>query len=387
MTRLAKLYLFRRWAINYNREKVSLPDGGTVALDWASRESHIAHSELADDAPTIILFHGLVGDSQSEYIFHLTWHLMEAGYRVAVMIARGCGDLELTSCASFIGKKENDVHCCIVRVKKRYPRSKLFFLGFSLGAASTLNYLAEFDSRNCKELTAAMCISPPWNMQLQQGDRWLMNLWFILLVMPVKAYIFRHYGVLGRVQDLFRHYEKDVSLLRILSVKDMAELDRVLFHTYNVGHHDPDGAGASTSAAAASVSAYAARHDDSQKGDASSVSNLQAESTLDSAAAQHLLTAAAKGKTPTYTTVEDYYRDVSPQNVAHLITTPTLAVSACDDPICMIKHCPTDPDRLGPGLVVVKTQYGGHLAFPEGVLPLTRAWTDKLVVEWFNKFR
>lgn len=353
LTRLAKHFIFRHWAIYYKREKLVLPDRGTVALDWARCDGF---DELPYDAPVVILFHGLVGDSQSEYIYHMTWHLMNAGYRVVVMIARGCGGLELTSCATFIGKKESDAHNCIKAVKIRYPNSKVFLLGFSLGAASTLNYLAEYDSISKSELTAAMCVSPPWNMKLQQGDRWLMNLWFMLLVLPVKAYILRHFGVLKRVQEKFGD---DVSLMRILSVKDMAELDRVLFHTYNGTHDQPS-------------------------------THTNAENC---AAAEHLLVAAAQAQEspstfeyPAYGTVEDYYHDVSPKNVAHHITTPTLAISASDDPICMVKHCPTDPESLGPGLVVVRTKYGGHLAFPDGFLPLTRAWTDKVAVEWFNKF-
>ncbi len=29
---------------------------------------------------------------------------------------------------------------------------------------------------------------------------------------------------------------------------------------------------------------------------------------------------------------------------------------------------------------------GGHLAFPEDYLPFTRAWTDRVAMEWFARF-
>jgi hypothetical protein len=29
---------------------------------------------------------------------------------------------------------------------------------------------------------------------------------------------------------------------------------------------------------------------------------------------------------------------------------------------------------------------GGHLAYPEGLFPLTTAWTDRLVAKWFGEF-
>mmetsp|Transcript_14384 Transcript_14384/g.23902 ORF Transcript_14384/g.23902 Transcript_14384/m.23902 type:complete len:153 (+) Transcript_14384:129-587(+) len=43
-------------------------------------------------------------------------------------------------------------------------------------------------------------------------------------------------------------------------------------------------------------------------------------------------------------------------------------------------------NTIGPGLIVVKTPYGGHLAYPGGFFPITAAWTDHIIVEWFRQF-
>ena len=41
-----------------NREFISLPDGGTVSLNWPDKQS-----SLADDAPVVLFLHGMTGDS------------------------------------------------------------------------------------------------------------------------------------------------------------------------------------------------------------------------------------------------------------------------------------------------------------------------------------
>jgi predicted alpha/beta-fold hydrolase len=54
-----------------------------------------------------------------------------------------------------------------------------------------------------------------------------------------------------------------------------------------------------------------------------------------------------------YPTLRDYYDDISPVHGAHRITTPTLVLTAEDDPVCVHSNAPSDPNKMGPGLVVV----------------------------------
>ena len=98
-----------------------------------------------------------------------------------------------------------------------------------------------------------------------------------------------------------------------------------------------------------------------------------------------------------YSSVEEYMEADSPIHTAHNIHIPTLAVSSMDDPVCCVTGCPVD--NIGPGLALLRSEYGGHLAFPSAfrdpahpinnVLSLGTSlqctWTDGLILDWFQR--
>jgi len=62
------------------------------------------------------------------------------------MISRGCGGLSLSSCDTCGGhSKMEDIHAAVHAVHDRFPQNKIFLLGFSLGAAFSLKYLAKYN--------------------------------------------------------------------------------------------------------------------------------------------------------------------------------------------------------------------------------------------------
>jgi predicted alpha/beta-fold hydrolase len=89
-----------------------------------------------------------------------------------------------------------------------------------------------------------------------------------------------------------------------------------------------------------------------------------------------------------YSSVAEYHAHISPATTAHHVYVPTLAVSAQDDPVCAIAGLPPrePPGSRGPGLFVVQTGCGGHLAYPSGEFPYSHAWPDDIVVDWINLF-
>lgn len=123
-----------KWRIKYEREHLLLPDLATVGLDWCHTGSY-GQSEV--EVPIVVIAHGLLGDSQSEYLIFTASKLVERGFRVCVVVARGCGNLDLTSKGKFLWFVTDDFKFALDHLKSRFPRSKLFGLGFSLGAGES----------------------------------------------------------------------------------------------------------------------------------------------------------------------------------------------------------------------------------------------------------
>lgn len=76
--------------------------------------------------------------------------------------------------------------------------------------------------------------------------------------------------------------------------------------------------------------------------------------------------------------VEAYWALGSAATTAHLIKTPTIAVSALDDGICSSKGLPlTNP--ANPSLLLLTTHFGGHLGFPTNKFNLD-SWIDDFII-------
>jgi predicted alpha/beta-fold hydrolase len=118
--------------ITYRREPFLLSDGGTVGLDWVYTFKG-KECKFSPDTPTVVIMHGLCGDSNAEYLVHLVEVLIMKNYRVVVMVARGCGGVPLSTPIPFNGARTLDFKETVDYVHTKYPDSILFGMGFSLG--------------------------------------------------------------------------------------------------------------------------------------------------------------------------------------------------------------------------------------------------------------
>ena len=309
--RLCKSIVFKSNSTVFSRELLVLPDGGSIALDWAAQ--HGSSSPLLEhDSPIVILHHGLVGDSQSEYIYHLSHSLLKSGCRVVVLVARGCGGLQLTSPELFAGRRVSDIAHCVDKVREYFPSAKLFLMGFSLGAALSLQYLAENHDEVLRRsrageihpnpndpnnklaaenpLTAALCVSPPWD--INRNYTFIASLWLMLIVIPMKLHYLQHREFLNAADP---ERFKNMTLWNLLWCRNMSQFDALVCSS----HYKASG-----------------------------------------------------GR---YTSLSEYYEDISPIHSAHRILTPTIVLTARDDPLIVHDCAPQQPSELGPGLVVVSS--------------------------------
>lgn len=219
-----------------------------------------------------------------------------------VCVSRGCGGLALTTSKSFCWFDTQDFKEAILKIQSEHPNAPLIGCGFSLGAGLLCKYLGQ--EGDSSKLAGALCICPPWNVRRQPP---LFELFSMLLVVPLKAFILKHYSVLKR---------DDISLYEILLTRNLREWDELFVKAYNLK------------------------------------------------------------------SIEEYYHNASAVHVSHRITTPTLAISSLDDPICCHLGAPASNEQIGSGLCVVKTMNGGHLAFPSGDGNLGACWIDSVALEF-----
>merc|ERR1712137_13520 len=186
---------------SFQRELVSLPDGGSVALDWY--DDGKAWEEEQADHPIILALHGIAGHGQVNYMQSLCQESEIHQIRVACMNARGAGGSPLTSPCGFHAGKSDDVRVVINHIHQRYPRAPLFAIGYSLGANILSKYLGEAGENS--PLHAACLLSNPFD--LAASSTYLNQTWFgryidARMATNLKEGMEPHRNVLEQVVDL-----------------------------------------------------------------------------------------------------------------------------------------------------------------------------------------
>jgi len=136
------------------RERVALPDGDFVDLDWLS--------DAPGDGPLLLILHGLEGSSASPYVGRLLKTCRDARWRAVVMNFRGCSGEPNRLARSYHCGETGDLDSVIRHLRSRNPQG-LCAVGYSLGGAVLLNWLGE--QRTAAGLLAAAAISVPFDLE------------------------------------------------------------------------------------------------------------------------------------------------------------------------------------------------------------------------------
>jgi predicted alpha/beta-fold hydrolase len=169
----------------------------------------------------------------SEYIVHLAERLHSSSFQVVALVARGCGGLPITT-PTFVPRKTSDLREIITYLhnktattntnnkrgsqKEQRKHRKIFFVGFSLGAALGLKYLHEEGTNT--PLMGAVAISPPWDMSQHTI---VYPLWSRLILTLLKRYLSRHPATL---------LNSGVTLQQVHSATSLSDLDQLLLTSY-----------------------------------------------------------------------------------------------------------------------------------------------------------
>ncbi|KAF9464677.1 AB-hydrolase YheT [Collybia nuda] len=314
----------------YDRKMLRLIDGGTLGLDFAPIDT----SALNDDAPIVVVKHGLTGGSYEPYvraILHRACAPVEAGglgYRAVVVNFRGCAGVPITSPQLYSAGHTDDLRQALLYISKLYPKAPLLGLGFSLGANVMTRYLAEEGEKSRLQSACALaCLTrplEPWD--LEQNNIGLLS-----------SFLGKHVyskGMGGNLLNLLKRH------LHALQADPEHRVAKAIPLTLELKNPTLE------------------KFDDT-------------------------FTRVAGGSAPIFpfATAHDYYRYSSSHYVVKDIKVPFLAINAADDPV--VRNVPMDGG--GNGLVVMElTNSGGHLGWFQAGAGFVDRWTTKPVLEWLE---
>lgn len=145
--------LFRkRPKLSLIRERLELPDGDFLDLDWTETNA----------GPIVLLLHGLEGNDESHYAKSLLKHLSQLGLQAVIMYFRGCnGEMNRLPRAYHSGET-GDVDYVVSQLIARFPGRPIYAMGVSLGGNVLLKWLGETGQTN--PLAGAIAISVPFDL-------------------------------------------------------------------------------------------------------------------------------------------------------------------------------------------------------------------------------
>lgn len=139
-------------AVDYRRERLELADGDFLDFDWVDGDL---------DAPVVVLFHGLEGNSSSGYARNLMHSVKARGWNGVVAHFRGTsGEDNRLSRAYYAGDSE-EIERILRHVKTHHPTQPIYAVGVSLGGNALLKWLGEQGESALNLVSRAAGVSAP----------------------------------------------------------------------------------------------------------------------------------------------------------------------------------------------------------------------------------
>jgi hypothetical protein len=307
------------------RERLELPDGDFVDLDWTLNAS----------GPIVILFHGLEGSSRSHYARGMLAALPQHGMRAVLMHFRGCSGEPNRRARAYHSGDTGDIDFLVRTLRAREPGTPLAAIGYSLGGNALLKWLGE--QGNDAPLQCAVAVSVP----------------FLL-----------HESTARMNRGLSRAYQWHL----LKSLKQGARRKAGIFATAM------DGGSAKREAVPTGTNAGAVFRPPPAPVD--EINRMKNFFEFDDR-----VTARLHG----FRGAMHYYTSSSSRQYLSHIRIPTLIVHASDDPFM---HAGVIPDaaELAPSVALDLHRHGGHVGFVGGHLPWRpRYWLEQRIPDWLQQ--
>ncbi|KAG8954249.1 hypothetical protein FRC04_000472 [Tulasnella sp. 424] len=312
----------------YKRTLLRLPDGGTIGLDFTPLTPTRDQDE---NAPVIVVLHGLSGGSQESYIRSILATACAPksegglGARAVVVNFRGCCGVPLTSPQFYSAGHTDDIRSALLYISAKYPKAPLLGVGFSLGANVLTRYVGEEGGNS--RLKTAVVLACPWdglaNSRQLEGRALNREIYSRAMGANLLALLKSHMPAIDKMENSLLKEEAPKALA--LKNPTMREVD------------------------------------------------------------EHMVRVAG-GSSPQFPfpSADAYYAWAGSHHKVPGIRIPFLAINSLDDPI--VAEIPFKICSQNPWVCLVTTQHGGHLGWFEGGFqregtPPPR-WIKKPVLEW-----
>ncbi len=147
----------------FRRQRLDTPDGDFVDLDFAD-VTGATWADLGDDAPIVLLLHGLEGSARRGYAHEVYKQLAARGIRAAGLNFRSCsGEMNRTAYLYHAGAT-GDVALAMAWLDSQFHGVAKGMVGFSLGGNVLLKYLGERGEEVRGRVATAVAVSPPFDM-------------------------------------------------------------------------------------------------------------------------------------------------------------------------------------------------------------------------------
>ncbi len=138
--------------IRVRRERVELPDGDFLDLDWAGEGRR----------PLLLVLHGLTGSIRSKYARGLIKCLLKEGWRAVFMHFRGASGEPNRLPRSYHSGETGDLDFIVHLLRRREPDTPLAVAGYSVGGNVLLKWLGERSA--AAPVFAAVAVSVPFDL-------------------------------------------------------------------------------------------------------------------------------------------------------------------------------------------------------------------------------
>ena len=139
----------------WQRERWDTPDGDFVDVDWRDDEM-----PLPEDAPLLVLFHGLEGSSGSHYAQAYAQETQSRGWRMAVPHFRGCsGEINWAPRAYHSGDFE-EIGWILNRFRQQQT-GPVYAVGISLGGNALMRWAGEMGQAATQVVQSVTSVCSP----------------------------------------------------------------------------------------------------------------------------------------------------------------------------------------------------------------------------------